>query len=120
MIIHGGHVFSSSCALTTAMAEYCRPANADLLFLCDDGSQRIFAHQVRFAFHVLAVSPAIHNLLTPLLTPQVIFALHSPLLKNIFLETRLHGEEMVKIMIPDFTAEDISEFVKFFYTGEIK
>ena len=120
MIIQAGLAFSSSSALTTAMAEYCRPANADLLFLCDGGSQRIFAHQVIFGFHVLPVSPTIHNSAKPLLTPQIIFALHSPLMKKIFSETRLGGEEMVKISLPDFRAEDITEFMKFFYTGEIK
>ena len=116
------------------MAEYCRPANADLLFLCDGGRKRIFAHRVRLAFYDLpkeglssvkslglpVTSPTTHNSATPILASQVIFALHSPLLGNIFSETHLQGEEMVKILLPDFRAEDVADFVKFFYTGEIK
>ena len=50
---------------------------------------------------------------------QVVFAVHSPLLKGIFLEARSLGEEMVKVLLPDFRVEDVCEFVKFFYTGAI-
>ena len=48
----------SSSALTTAMTEYCRktsPANADLLFVCDGGRQRILAHQVIMAQIIYAL-----------------------------------------------------------------